>query len=88
MEVFSDNTINMGTFGAEALTVSGSDVILPNTTNSTGDFLTIGGNNKIAKRTSAQVLLDINAVPKYNYDFENPNMEWDVELTPIDLNFN
>lgn len=30
LEVSSDDTVKMGTFGAEGLTVSGSDVILPN----------------------------------------------------------
>jgi hypothetical protein len=63
MEVFSDNTVNMGTFGAEALTVSGSSVTLPNTTNATGSFLTLDSGSVIRQRTPSEVLTDIGAAP-------------------------
>jgi hypothetical protein len=61
LEVSSDNTVKMGTFGLEGLIVSGSTVILPNTSNLTGDFLTIGAGNVIGKRTPTQVRSDIGA---------------------------
>jgi hypothetical protein len=61
LEVSDTNRVKMGTFGAEGLIVEGSTVILPNTGNNAGDILTIGGNNKIAKRTAAEILTDIGA---------------------------
>jgi hypothetical protein len=66
LEVSSDNTVKMGTFGLEGLIVSGSTVILPNTSNLTGDFLTIGAGNVIGKRTAAQVVTDLGVAANTN----------------------
>jgi hypothetical protein len=53
MEVFSDDTVNMGTYGAEAIIVSGSNVQLPNTTSGTSetDILVIDGSGNVKTRS-------------------------------------
>ena len=61
LEVFSDDTVKLGTFGSEAIIVEGSTIKLPSTVNDTGDFVTVNGNNEVGIRTPSQVLSDIGA---------------------------
>jgi hypothetical protein len=64
MEVYSDDRVLMGTYGARALEVNGSNVLLPNTQAAivdTDKFLVLDG-NIIKTRTGAQILSDIDAL--------------------------
>jgi hypothetical protein len=63
LEVSSDDTVKMGTFGAEGLIVSGSSLVFPNVPNAVGDLATITANGTISRRTVSQLLSDMGAQP-------------------------
>jgi hypothetical protein len=62
LEVFSDDTVKLGTFGSEAVNVVGSELKLPSVVNAgvdTDKFLVLDSSNNVDFRTGAEVLSDI-----------------------------